>query len=105
MTADVPGTYADFYEQTESIFTSPEALRGHMQTFTRLRELTAVAVEVSNARHYLDEVSLRPTDRELSADRMTLLAQLTLEGLVDTPDMWNRLRADFDRFKARYRNE
>jgi hypothetical protein len=42
MTADVPGTYADFYEQAESIFTSPEGLRGHMQTFTRLRELTAV---------------------------------------------------------------
>jgi hypothetical protein len=53
----------------------------------------------------LDEVSLRPTDRELSADRMTLLAQLTLEGLVDTPDMWNRLRADLNRFKAHYRNE
>ncbi|MFQ5613427.1 MAG: hypothetical protein ACE5H9_14975 [Anaerolineae bacterium] len=104
-TLDPADGYADFYEQVERTFAGPEALRDTMQTFTRLRELTAVAAEISNARRYLDEVSLRPTDRDLAADCLTISTQLTLESLVDNPDTWQRLRNEFDRFKGRYRNE
>ena len=105
LTADLPASHADFYERAEEVFeASPDALRATTQTFTRLRALAAAAAEISTVKRYLDDVALRSTDRELAADRMTLLAQLGLETLVDSPETWDRLREDFARFRARYQN-
>jgi len=105
LTAELPADHADFYERTEEVFeASPDALRTAMQTFARLRVLAAATAEISKAKRYLDDVALRSTDRELAADRMTLLAQLSLETLVDSPETWDRLREDLNRFRARYQN-
>lgn len=105
LTTEVPSSYADFYEKTETLFATPEALRDSMQTYVRLGQLAAVAAEISSTRRYLDEIKLRPNDVDLAADRITLLTQMALEGLVDSPETWRRLRADFEQFRKRYRNE
>ena len=105
LTADLPTDHSAFYERAEEVFgASPDALRADMQTFIRLRPLAAGAAEIGAVKRYLDDVALRSTDRELSADRMTLLAQLRLETLVESPETWDRLREDFSRFRARYQN-
>lgn len=105
LTDEALTNHGDFYEQVENIFTTPHTLRESMQTFTHLQELTNVAAEIGSTKRYLDDVSLRGTDRELSADRMAILTQLQLESLVNEPSLWQRLRNDFERFKGRYRNE
>ena len=105
LTAELPASHADFYERAEEAFEArPEALREAMQTFTRLRTLGGLAAEIGVAKRYLDDVALRPTDRELDLDRSTLSAQLNLETLVERPETWDRLREDLKRFKARYQN-
>jgi len=97
--------YAEFHERAEEVFErSPDALRADMQTFTRLGQLTANAAEIGQVKHYLDDIYLRDADRELSLDRTTLLGQLSLGSLAAEPTQWNRLRAEFDAFKGRYRN-
>ncbi|HUW14642.1 MAG TPA: hypothetical protein VM537_33285, partial [Anaerolineae bacterium] len=97
--------YVEFHERAEEVFErSPDALRSAMETFTRLGQLAANAAEIGQVKHYLDDIHLRDADRELSLDRMTLLGQLSLGSLAAEPTQWNRLRADFDAFKGRYRN-
>ncbi len=103
--ADTPTSYSDFYDQAEATFANPKTLREAMQTFTHLQELTNIATEITTTKRYLDEVTLRDTDRALSTDQMIIAAQIKLDDLVDQPEMWQRLRNDFDSFKARYRNE
>jgi hypothetical protein len=103
--AETPAGYADFYERVEDILAGPEALRDNMRAFVSSKELTASAAEITNTKRYLDEVALRQNDRELTADKMTISAQLQLSELAANPGMWPRLRNDFDRFVARYRNE
>ena len=105
LTADLPPGYAEFYERAEETFgASPEALQVAMRTFARLRTLGDQAAEISAARRYLDDVTLRTTDRELTLDRSTLLAQLDLAALLERPETWDRLREDLKRFKTRYQN-
>ncbi len=105
LVAKLPASHADFHEQVEKAFDAgPEALRAAMQTFTRLHTLGGMAAEVGVAKRYLDDVALRSSDRELSADRMTLLAQLDLAALVERPETWERLREELKQFKARYQN-
>jgi hypothetical protein len=105
LAAEPPAGHADFYEQAEAVFEArPEALRAAMQTFTRLRALGGLAAEIGVAKRYLDDVDLRPTDRDLAADRMTLQAQLSLATLVERPETWERLREDLKRFTGRYQN-
>ena len=105
LTTELPVSHADFYERADEVFEAkPEALRSAMQTFTKLRNLAGLAAEIGAAKRYLDDVALRPTDRELTADRMTLLAQLSLETLVNKPETWGRLREDYNHFRSRYQN-
>ena len=42
----------------------------------------AAAAEIAMAKRYLDDVALRPDDRDLAADRMTLSMQLSLDELA-----------------------
>jgi hypothetical protein len=41
----------------------------------------------------------------LELDRTTLLARLSLEGLVERPEAWEGLRDQFNQFRRRYQNE
>lgn len=106
LAAEPPGNHADFYERAGEVFESrPEGLREAMETFGRLRSLGGMAAEIGAARRYLDDVALRPADGALAADRMTLHAQLGLDGLVQRPETWERLREDLKNFKLRYQND
>lgn len=105
LVSETPASYGDFHERLEEVLTTPVALREAMQSFTHWQELTSLATDISNTKRYLDEVSLRESDRDLSADRLTTLAQIKLDDLLRNPAMWPRLRSDFERFTARYRNE
>lgn len=103
LTASAPADHAAFHERATEVFDSrPEALREAMQTFTRLRALASLALEIATVKRYLDDVALRPGDGDLAADRMTLAAQLSLDELAARPEAWDRLRADFGRFRGRY---
>jgi hypothetical protein len=98
--------YTEFYEQAEAVFAGrPDTLRACMQMYARLGDLAAVTADVGFVKRYLDDVELRSADSALSADRMTLQAQIALDGLIGTPGLWPRLRGDFDQFAGRYRNE
>ncbi len=106
LTEHAPETFADFYELAESIFASShEAMRDNMQTMARLRTLADDAAEIGQVRRYLNDVALRPDDERLAADRATLLGQMTLDALAEAPELWRRLRNDFEQFRQRYRNE
>lgn len=103
LTTSVPAGHAEFHERAEEVFEArPEALRETMQTFTRLRTLASLAAEIAMVKRYLDDVLLRPGDRDLAADRMTLSMQLSLDELAARPEAWDRLRDDFNRFRTRY---
>ena len=73
----------EFFEpeaRADGVFeSSPEALRGDMQVFARLRGLTALATEIGAVKHYLDDVAPHLAERELSMDRTTLAAQAVAE--------------------------
>lgn len=97
--------FAAFYEQAQEIFKSPEALRDNLHDFERLRDLAAIAAEVSEVKRYLEMVRLRESDTNLNANRTSLLGRLTLNNLASQPHVWGAMRADFEQFKSRYRNE
>ncbi len=105
LVAETPASYGDFQERLEEILANPIGLREAMQAFTHWQELTSLAAEISTTKRYLDEVALRETDRDLAADRMTILAQIRLDDLLRNPAMWPRLHNDFENFIGRYRNE
>ncbi|MBN2390342.1 MAG: hypothetical protein JXR84_06450 [Anaerolineae bacterium] len=103
LTDNLAANYADFYERAEHVFEAgPETLRGDMQVFTRLRALSSVAAEIGALKRYLDDVSLPPSEHQLSTDRMMLNAQFSLNELVRDPETWTRLREEFRQFQRRY---
>lgn len=97
--------YAAFYEKADELFVSPDNLRDALKTLNRMRELAESAAEIAETKRYLDDVRLREADRELGAQQMTLVNQISLSNLTGQPHTWHGIQAQFDQFKARYRNE
>lgn len=94
-----------FYEQSQALFATPDALRDTLRAHSRLRDLASQAAEINEMKRYLEATSLRAEDRNLAADRDSLLAQLSLPSLEAQPGLWSGLQANFQQFKARYHNE
>lgn len=97
--------YATFYEEARAQFGTPDNLRDALRTYARLKQLASLTAQINEVKRYLDACALRPEDRELRADRDSLLAQLSLDTLAAQPGRWSSLQASFEQFKARYRNE
>ena len=53
---------------------------------------------------YLSDIQLRPSDQELALDRMAILGQIDLANLAIQPGQWPGIRAELERFRARYCN-
>lgn len=96
--------YASFFAQAAEQYTTPDALRDQQRTVTRLKALSNRAVDIAAVKDYLDRVQLRPGDRELAADRLTIQGRLNLDSLAAQPDLWPSVRGEFEAFRARYRN-
>ncbi len=103
--AQLRNGYASFYEKAEELFKTADGLRDAMKVFYRARDLAGIAAEISEAKHYLEAVHLRESDRELNAQKSSLLGQIDLTNLAGQPHLWSGIQANFDQFKARYRNE
>jgi hypothetical protein len=97
-------SYQRFYEQARELYATPDALRDQQRTFVRLKDLAGLSAEIIAARDYLSEIQLRPADQELALDRMAILGQIDLGNLASQPGQWSGIRAELDRFRARYRN-
>lgn len=98
-------SYEAFYEKAVELFSSPDMLKDTMQSYGRLKELSALTAQIGEAKRYLDQASLKENDRELQAQRMTLLTQIDLASLAAQPHLWGSIWATFEDFKRRYRNE
>ena len=98
-------SYEAFYEKAMEIFQSPDKLKDAMQAYGRLKDLSGSVAQIGEAQRYLQQVSLKESDRELKAQCMTLLTQIDLSGLAAQPHLWSSIWATFEDFKRRYRNE
>lgn len=98
-------SYEAFYEKAQDLFKSPDTLKDAMEAFGRLKALSGSVAQIGEAHRYLLQVSLKESDRELKAQRMTLLAQFDLHSLAAQPHLWGSIWATFEDFKKRYRNE
>jgi hypothetical protein len=98
-------SYESFYEQAIELFQSPDTLKDSMQSYGRLKELSGSVAQIGEAQRYLQQASLKDSDRELKAQRMTLLTQIDLSSLASQPHLWGGIWATFEDFKRRYRNE
>ncbi len=96
--------YQRFHEQATELYATPDALRDQQRTFAHLKELAGLSAEIIAARDYLSDIQLRPSDRELAADRMTIQGQIDLGNLANQPGQWPSIRSEMDRFRGRYRN-
>lgn len=98
-------SYETFYEKAIELFQSPDSLKEAMQSYGRLKELSGAVAQIGEAQRYLQQTCLKESDRELHAQRMTLLAQIDLSSLAAQPYLWSSIWATFEDFKRRYRNE
>jgi len=98
-------SYETFYEKATELFQSPDTLKDAMQTYGRLKELSGAVAQIGEAQRYLQQACLKDNDRELKAQRMTLLTQIDLSSLAAQPHLWSSIWATFEDFKRRYRNE
>lgn len=103
--AEARDSYVTFYEKADELFVSPDNLRDALKTLNRMRELAEATAEIASTQRYLDDVRLREADRELNAQRLALLAQISLSNLANQPHTWRGIQAQFEQFKTRYRNE
>ena len=97
--------YEAFYDQAATVYTSPEALRSDLAAHERLRQLANSAADIIAAKHYLDGIKLRPSDRELNFELAALKERFSLASLVAQPSLWGPLQADYNNFRLRYRNQ
>lgn len=97
--------YQAFYERASEIYPTADDLRDEQRAFTALRQLSDLTPEITTVDGYLDAVQLRPSDRELLADRTAIRGQLDVANLSANPALWPGIRAQFERFRERYRIE
>lgn len=97
--------YQVFYERASETYATADDLRDHQRAFAALRELSDLATEITAVDGYLDAVRLRPTDRELLADKTAIRGQLDVASLSVTPNLWPGIRSQFEHFRDRYRIE
>ncbi len=97
--------YAGFYNRACLEFAAPDDLHDALASYERLRQLASVTAQINEVKAYLDACTLPPEHRELLADRDSLRRQLSLESLAAQPARWTSLRASFEQFRVRYRNE
>lgn len=103
--AQLRNGYASFFEKAQELFSTPDGLRNAMKSYQRMTELAGITAEVAEVKRYLDSLRLRENDRELGAQKATLLMQINLNNLADQPHLWSGICATFEQFKARYCNE
>ena len=97
-------TYQSFYDRLGETYTQPEALQEDMATFRRLSELAAATAEIQTVRGYLNQIEPDALPPELAGERIVIQGQLNLETLAAQPHIWPSIRAQFERFRQRYRN-
>jgi len=95
--------YQVFYQQASEAYATADDLRAHQRAFAALRELSDLATEITAVDGYLDAVQLRPTDREVLADKNAIRAQLNVASLSANPGLWTGIRSQFEQFRDRYR--
>jgi hypothetical protein len=98
-------SYEAFYEKAIELFQSPDTLKDSMQIYGRLKELSGSVAQIGETLRYLNQTRLKDSNRELIAQRLTLLAQIDLNSLAAQPHLWSSIWATFEDFKRRYRNE
>ncbi len=98
-------SYEAFYEKGQELFQSPDSFKAAMQSYGRLKTLSGFVAQIGECHRYLQQVSLRDSDRELKAQRMTLQMQIDLASLAAQPHLWSSIWATFEDFKKRYHNE
>ena len=98
-------SYESFYEKAVELFQSPDTLKVTMQTYGRFKELSGLVAQIGEAYRYLQQASLKESDRDLKAQRLMLLTQIDLSSLAAQPHLWNSIWATFEDFKRHYRNE
>lgn len=98
-------SYEGFYEKAVELFKTPDLLKDAVQSYSRLKELSSNVAQISEAQHYLEQISFKDNDRELRAQRMVLLTQIDLTSLASQPHLWGSIWATFEDFKRHYRNE
>ena len=98
-------SYEAFYERAIELFQSPDTFKDAMQTYGRLKELSGWVAQIGEAQRYLQQASLKDSDRELKAQCTMLLTQIDLSSLMAQPHLWSGIWETFEDFKRRYRNE
>lgn len=103
--ADTP-SYVTFDERLRDAgYTDPKTLENDLQTFQRVAALSNAAAEVLDAKSYLENVELPvDADKELVADRLSILSQLQFKSLSANPSLWASIKEQYEQFKARYRS-
>ncbi len=98
--------FSDLFERSEEVFEhNPESLRDAIATYHRLQDLGNQAAEIIQVKRYLDEITPRFDNQQLTASRNTLRGNMRIEMLIGDPDSWPRLRSDFRNFQKLYTNE
>jgi len=86
-------------------YADAKVFENDLQTFRRIETLSNDAVEVLDAKSYLENLELpADADKDLIGDRLSILGQVQFRSLSANPSLWASIKEQFDQFKARYRS-
>jgi len=97
-------TYVSFYEGLMEQHYDLESFANDFARHKQLASVSSITAEVIEAKNYLDALSLREKDKELAADKISILGQISLTSLLQNPQLWPGIREQYSQFKKRYRS-
>jgi len=97
-------TYVSFYESLMEEHYDIESFGNDFTRYKQLASVSSITAEVLEAKDYLDALSLRHKDKELAADKISILGQISLTSLLQNPQLWPSIKEQYRRFKERYRS-
>ncbi|MFQ5934105.1 MAG: DUF6079 family protein [Dehalococcoidia bacterium] len=99
--ADIAGP-VDFATQARELYGETAGFALDVEVLNRLEELAGLAQEILSAFEYLEGVSLRREDRELSVDLLSIKGQFNMAQLSERPQLWSNVQEMFRWFRSRY---
>ena len=94
--------FRGFHEIARGTFGGPAGLRAALDLYRRLDELSDLVPAITQARLYLDQMTFRPADQELSLERQTLVVRLAMGSLIASPSTWHSVEDGFQKLQRRY---
>lgn len=92
-------SFTEFYSLTKDY----EDLKDDFEIFTKVEALDKESTELINMKSYLEDAVL-PKKGKLDGDRFLLQQRLKLSSLLNNPSLVGSIKAQFESFKATYKN-